>query len=181
MGLKMSNGNRSHEMPGSLIFLMMLALVIAGTFLYNHLYRHENATRESVKRLSKVPMDDIESGSTIDADAWGRPMRFDRNGDKYAVQQTVTSAGEDGQFGTGDDIHHSDTDWNKSRIIGAWAGQKVKEAVKGAKDSPPSRFERYDEKRAEEEENPTAATKPSVLERLKDRLSKKGKADDATE
>jgi hypothetical protein len=46
----------------------------------------------------------------------------------------VASAGQDGIFGNEDDIEKSAVDWNKSRVIGKWVGQKSKQAIKGFKE-----------------------------------------------
>ena len=66
-------------------------------------------------------------------DWWGNPIRI-KSGpteNKKAYVYMAISAGRDGRYNTDDDRTDVKIDWNKSRIIGEYAGSKAREVVKG--------------------------------------------------
>ena len=67
-------------------------------------------------------------------DAWNEALHYRYDEDPKVKVANVTSNGPDNIFGTGDDITVRRTDFNKSRIVGEWAGQKAKEGIKGVLD-----------------------------------------------
>lgn len=66
-------------------------------------------------------------------DSWDTKIRYTSSvyGDDMVLECITISAGRDGRFETDDDIKRIALNLNKSKMIGAWAGQKAKQATKG--------------------------------------------------
>lgn len=64
-------------------------------------------------------------------DLWNNLLRYDVVISNKLIVATVKSSGRDGVWDTGDDFKDVVSDFNKSRIVGEWAGQKSKQAVRG--------------------------------------------------
>jgi hypothetical protein len=151
-----------NEINGGVVAFFLVVCLFASIGAYMYLTRHERHTREQVAALVKTPMDDLDQTATLtQRDAWGNELHFSRLATKTYVQQTIVSAGKDGKFGTDDDIRGEDIDWNKSRIVGKWVGNKAKEFVKGLKDGEES------QSRFEKLTAPEPTTKPSLLHRIR--------------
>ena len=69
------------------------------------------------------------------SDGWGTSLRYTYIETKTLKTFLVTSAGADRQFDTSDDMTIEERDYNKSRIIGKYVTDKLKEVTKGVKDS----------------------------------------------
>ncbi len=80
-------------------------------------------------------VDDVDDGTCFEdiTDWWGNEVCISRVNDreKNVVIYTAISAGRDGEFGTDDDLSKVRRDYNKSKIIGKWAGKKFKQGVLG--------------------------------------------------
>lgn len=139
-----------------------VAAIVGVIILAHALTKNKRETEQLAKELARTQMDDLPDSAVLSSnDAWGNPMKFQRVATELQVTQIITSAGEDGKFGTSDDIQKEDTDLNKSRIFGKWVSSRTKEFVKGLKDgeNTPSRFDNF------AVTQPT--TKPSVWDRLR--------------
>jgi hypothetical protein len=98
----------------------------------DYLRKETLETEDTLRVLCRIPHDDLPNSTLItNTDGWGRQLKFERSGNQYAITQTIISAGKDGQFGTKDDLKDFDTDFNKSRMIGAWVSSRSKEFMKG--------------------------------------------------
>ena len=64
-------------------------------------------------------------------DAWGRPLEYEGSVEEDRIIVSVRSAGPDGSFDTSDDIVSVRQDLNKSKLVGKWAGKRIKEAGSG--------------------------------------------------
>lgn len=123
--------------------LLIVLVIVIGIYGYAKIIENGKITRtkEQVKKLAKTPMDYRADGLMPELrDIYGQSLRFNRTEDDYGITQKVSSAGPDGVWDTTDDIVCEDTDLNKSKLLGQWAGQKSKEFIKGFKNPLPSRF-----------------------------------------
>lgn len=152
-----NNQNNDGFILFSIVVFLIIGVISGIVYWIQTPYRE---TREMVTAMSRTAMDDLADNSTIQhTDAWGNPVQFHRIVREDSITQIVTSPGPDGKFGTEDDISHSDTDHNMSKIAGKWIHAKGKEFVKGLiGHSEPSRFDKM---------KPEPATKPSLWQRIK--------------
>jgi competence protein ComGC len=102
---------------GILIFPLIVAILLPLVSIaqgaakrattYVHMHTIQSASDEYHADYKKYPssFDDLEKGAYITSDstqdAWGKQMQFKGSGD---TKPTITSAGEDGAFGTVDDL-----------------------------------------------------------------------------
>src|SRR5690606_5311713 len=64
-------------------------------------------------------------------DSWGNELIYAYDETEEFKLASATSMGPDGLLDTEDDIAQVASDFNKSRIVGEWAGKRIKEGVKG--------------------------------------------------
>lgn len=77
----------------------------------------------------------------VKLDYYGRKCLISIDTATTNTTTTLISAGRDGVFDTSDDIMKHKIDYNKSRIIGKWIGQKGKQFTKGLIDGIKDRSE----------------------------------------
>lgn len=137
---------QDNTLPNITIGLSIVAVLSLVVWVSYSIWRSA-PTRETQRLVAQSAVtfqDDLPNDATLNQlDAWGHPLKFKRHATDVEVSQTVTSAGEDGQFGTKDDITYTDIDYNKSRLVGRWLGEKSKEVVKGFTDEVTTRFDRF--------------------------------------
>lgn len=106
-----------------------IACVIFAVQGYRYYMTPQWDTEELVKEEVKLL---LKNGKAEEKDdAWGNTMVYHYEAQPKVLTAIVVSNGRDGEFGTDDDIAELARDYNKSRIIGEWAGSKVKEGFKG--------------------------------------------------
>jgi hypothetical protein len=111
----------------SLLVIATVSLLAYFTQIWITIFRC-NVTAEDAK------INDLSRLSVDKKDAWGTPLTLERVAEKMYVGYSVRSMGRDKIHNTDDDIVRSVIDWNKSRIVGEWVGEKSTEAFKGFKD-----------------------------------------------
>lgn len=113
--------------------LVVVFLAIVGGIWYYIYNLPENVTKRVLK--ANAGNHGTNNHTMPIADGWGQNLKYTYQDTKYKKIFTVTSAGEDMQFGTADDMSIERFDHNKSRIIGKYVTDKLKEVGKGVKDS----------------------------------------------
>lgn len=110
--------------------VVVIIAIITGLYVMirNDWQRKETHSllQDEADKLCEKP--DIERNTT---DLWGNPLRYDVEISDKLILATVESSGPDGIWDTGDDLRDVATDFNKSRIVSEWAGQKSKQVVRG--------------------------------------------------
>jgi hypothetical protein len=91
---------------------------------------------EAEDYLKNPPQPLTDREIVVKRDIWNQPLRYHVNIDeeKHCLQIVVSSNGTDELPETEDDITAERTDYNKSRIVGAWVARKGKEVVEGFKE-----------------------------------------------
>ena len=109
---------------------VVIIAIMAGLFVMirNDWQRKETHSllQDEADKLCEKP--DVERNAT---DLWSNPLRYDVEISDKLILATVESSGPDGVWDTGDDLKDVATDFNKSRIVSEWAGQKSKQVVRG--------------------------------------------------
>lgn len=83
---------------------------------------------EAKHYLSLVNKDEEYVGKN---DAWGRSLEYEGSVEEDYMVAAVRSAGPDGVLDSPDDIVTIRKDLNKSKLVGKWAGKRIKEATSG--------------------------------------------------
>lgn len=91
-------------------------------------YTKKLVDAEAKHYLSLVNKDEEYEGKQ---DAWDRPLKYEGSVEEDYIIVSVRSSGPDSSFGTPDDIVSVRQDLNKSKLIGKWAGKRIKEASSG--------------------------------------------------
>lgn len=123
---------------GAKVFLVLFIMAVVSSVLWLFVIPPiVNGSRLSTA-ATEAKVHDLEDGYIFDdkVDWWGNKIQITRvmNADKTAITYTAVSAGKDGIPGNGDDLSKFVIDFNKSKIIGKWVGEKSKQAVKGMKE-----------------------------------------------
>ena len=78
---------------------------------------------------------DLVDGYCFDykSDWWGNPIciRREKAGDNLAILYIAVAPGRDGKVGTDDDYTKLRVDFNKSKIVGRWVGNRLKQFAHG--------------------------------------------------
>jgi hypothetical protein len=116
---------------GGLVVIVIAVLI--GLAVYSHYQQlpfkqTAEIVKEEVKRSKSAKR---KPGMLDRTDAWGNQLCLDTEKSDMAIFYEVTSPGPDGEFETEDDIAAQAVDLNKSRMVGTWAGEKIKEGAKG--------------------------------------------------
>jgi len=115
-----------------LLAFAVLTSVIVHAYLKRLPFKQtEEIVKEEAKRSKSARR---KPGMLEREDAWGNPLCLNKEKMDMAIRYEVISPGPDAKFGTLDDISAEAIDLNKSRMVGTWAGEKIKEGFKGFTD-----------------------------------------------
>lgn len=64
-------------------------------------------------------------------DGWGKQIKTEKIDTPYAIGFIAISSGRDGLFGTQDDLRAERIDLNKTKLVGKYAGERVKRMAGG--------------------------------------------------
>ena len=117
---------------GKIWFVAIIGTIVGIYYLHQYMapkVRTEQRVEHHARLLCHPPKDGFRKG----LDGWGIPMRYatEEIEDPFATKCTVTSAGRDGEFDTGDDLVAVNHNYHKAKIVGDWAGNKLKDGAKG--------------------------------------------------
>lgn len=123
------------ELKISLLIILFLVGIVFACWISEFLsvLVKKNNTRKLVESEAKHYLSYINKDQEYAKknDAWGRPLEYEGHVEEDCLISRVKSAGPDGMFGSEDDVVFVCKDLNKSKIIGKWAGKKIKEAGSG--------------------------------------------------
>ena len=104
-------------------------LIVKEVMAYNAIASTKKLVDSEAKHyLSLVNKDEEYEGKQ---DVWGQPLKYEGSVEEDCIIVAVRSAGPDGSFDTSDDIVAVRQDLNKSKLVGKWAGKRIKEAASG--------------------------------------------------
>lgn len=111
-----------------LIIVFVLVVLVLIEIIRRDWQRKEthNLLQHEANKLCKKP--DVERNAK---DLWSNQLRYNVVINEKLIVAIVESSGPDGIWETDDDLKDTATDFNKSRIVGEWAGQKSKQVVRG--------------------------------------------------
>lgn len=120
-------------MDGVMACIVFVTLFIAGIVVMACNGCTDNETVRLLQTEASAALKEMPDPITRSAvDKWGTTLlyRADSQSSEHKAV-TVVSAGADKKFDTSDDVVIQKVDFNKSKIVGKWAGKRAKEAVQG--------------------------------------------------
>lgn len=127
--------NNKVELKIALSIILVVAglavgwVVVQKTMAYNAIASTKKLVESEAKHyLSFVNKDEEYERKQ---DAWVQPLEYKGSVEEDCIIAVVRSAGPDGSFDTSDDIVGIRQDLNKSKLVGKWAGKRIKETASG--------------------------------------------------
>lgn len=107
-----------------------LTVVLVTTVIYR--YPYYITDRRIDKVLTHVKSAEFPDNVDMTTkDGWGKPLRYRYEVNSSRIKHIVTSRGPDKILGTKDDIAEYCYDFDRSRILGEWAGRRLKQGLSG--------------------------------------------------
>lgn len=110
-----------------LVVVFVFIIYLVGMGIYYTICMVKNNEIQMLAAISCLSSRSIEPHE----DYWGNDMEITLVEEKDRWVCNVISAGYDGRMGTKDDVEYTRYDYNKSKIIGRYLGEKSVEFMKG--------------------------------------------------
>ena len=122
-------GSVSCKHCGKIAFLVVAAIVAGMIYI-----QPQWGTEEVVKKEARLYCHETDY-TGAGKDSWDNDLRYEiqeiENEKTIASECTVTSAGRDGKFGTGDDIVATDRNIHVAKVVAREVGEGTKQFFKG--------------------------------------------------